>query len=162
VPWAEDSSNCADSSHPCCLQADDDPEAVLKVLALELTDLTQADPEALDTTLLIAPNVWPEFLDFNEFLFDCDAVLQSLDLEGVLQIADFHPRYQFAGVEADDISNFTNRAPYPTLHLLREDSIDKAVAVFPDAANIYEKNILTLKAIGHAGWDALNLPKAVE
>ena len=139
-----------------------DPEAVLKVLAQELTHLTQADPEALDTTLLIAPQLLPEFLDFNEFLFDCDAVLQSLDLEGVLQIADFHPRYQFAGVEADDISNFTNRAPSPTLHLLREDSIEKAVAAFPDAANIYEKNILTLKAIGHAGWDALNLPKAVE
>jgi uncharacterized protein len=141
---------------------DPDPEAVLKVLAQELTHLTQADPEALDTTLLIAPQLLPEFLDFNEFLFDCDAVLQSLDLEGVLQIADFHPRYQFAGVEADDISNFTNRAPYPTLHLLREDSIDKAVAAFPEAAHIYDKNILTLQAMGHEGWAALNLRKASE
>ena len=141
---------------------DAEPEAVLTLLQSELKHLAHADPEAVDTTLLIAPNLLPEFLDFNEFLFDCDAVLQSLDLEGVLQIADFHPRYQFAGVDPDDISNHTNRAPYATLHLLREDSIDKAVAVFPDAANIYEKNILTLKAIGHAGWDALNLPKAVE
>jgi hypothetical protein len=141
---------------------DADPEAVLQLLQTELKHLAHADPEAVDTTLLIAPNLWPEFLDFNEFLFDCDAVLQSLDLEGVLQIADFHPRYQFAGVDADDISNFTNRAPYPTLHLLREDSIDKAVAAFPEAAHIYEKNILTLQAMVHEGWDALNLPKAVE
>jgi len=139
-----------------------DPEAVLQMLQAELQHLADADPELLDTTLLIAPNLLPEFLDFNEFLFDCDAVLQSLDLEGVLQIADFHPRYQFAGVEADDISNFTNRAPYPTLHLLREDSIEKAVAAFPDAANIYDKNILTLQAMGHEGWAALNLRKASE
>ena len=141
---------------------DAEPEAVLTVLQSELQLLADADPEAVDTTLLIAPNLLPEFLDFNEFLFDADAVLQSLDLEGVLQIADFHPRYQFAGVDPDDISNFTNRAPHPTLHLLREDSINKAVAVFPDAAHIYEKNILTLKAMGHQGWSALNLPKAVE
>jgi hypothetical protein len=85
--------------------------------------------------------------------------LQSLDLEGVLQIADFHPRYQFAGVDANDISHFTNRSPYPTLHLLREDSIDKAVAAFPHAAAIYDVNIATLQALGHAGWDALQLPK---
>ena len=139
-----------------------DPEAVLALLQTELQHLADADPETLDTTLLIAPNLLPEFLDFNEFLFDCDAVLQSLDLEGVLQIADFHPRYQFAGVEADDISNFTNRAPYPTLHLLREASIDKAVAAFPEAAHIYDKNILTLQAMGHEGWTALNLRKASE
>jgi hypothetical protein len=141
---------------------DAEPEAVLTLLQSELQFLADADPEALDTTLLIAPNLLPEFLDFNEFLFDADAVLQSLDLEGVLQIADFHPRYQFAGVDPDDISNHSNRAPYPTLHLLREDSIDKAVAVFPDAANIYEKNIITLKAMAHAAWGALNLPKADE
>jgi len=141
---------------------DSDPEAVLQLLSAELQHLVDVDPELLDTTLLIAPNLLPEFLDFNEFLFDCDALLQSLDLEGVLQIADFHPRYQFAGVADDDLGNFTNRAPYPTLHLLREASIDKAVAAFPDAANIYEKNILTLQAIGHAGWAQLNLPKAGE
>lgn len=139
-----------------------DPEAVLQLLQTELQHLADTDPELLDTTLLIAPNLLPEFLDFNEFLFDCDAVLQSLDLEGVLQIADFHPRYQFAGVDADDISNFTNRAPYPTLHLLREASIDKAVEAFPEASAIYEKNILTLKALGHEGWAALKLPQAAK
>ena len=139
-----------------------EPEAVLQLLQTELRHLADADPEAVDTTLLIAPNLLPEFLDFNEFLFDCDAVLQSLDLEGVLQIADFHPRYQFAGVEADDISNYTNRAPYPTLHLLREDSIDKALEAFPDAATLYEKNILTMQALGHGGWNAMKLSKAAE
>ena len=90
-------------------------------------------------------------------MFDCDAVLQSLDLEGVLQIADFHPRYQFAGVEADDISNFTNRAPYPTLHLLREDSVSRAVEAFPDAAMIYDRNTALLRDMGTAGWQALGM-----
>lgn len=141
---------------------DSEPEQVLKILQAEMQHLVDTDATELDTTLLIAPHLLPDFLDFNEFLFDCDSVLVSMELEGVLQMADFHPRYQFAGTQPDDISNFTNRAPYPTLHLLREDSIDKAVAAFPEAAHIYEKNILTLQAMGHEGWDALNLPKAVE
>jgi len=136
-----------------------DPEAVLQVLQTELQHLADADPAELDTTLLIAPQLLPNFLDFNGFLFDCDAVLQSLGLEGVLQIADFHPRYHFAGVDPQDISNFTNRAPHPTLHLLREDSIDKAVAAFPSAAAIYDTNIATLQDLGHTGWAALQLPQ---
>jgi hypothetical protein len=134
---------------------DSDPEQVLKLLQTELQHLVDTDPEVLDTTLLIAPNVLPDFLAFNEFLFDCDSVLQSLGLEGVLQIADFHPRYQFAGTEPDDMGNFTNRSPYPTLHLLREDSIDKAVAAFPDASQIYERNVQVLEALGKEGWEAL-------
>ena len=136
-----------------------EPEPVLQLLQTELAHLAQADPMVLDTTLLIAPHLLPDFLDFNEFLFDCDAVLQAMDLEGVLQIADFHPRYQFAGVPPDDISNYTNRSPHPTLHLLREDSIDKAVAAFPDASLIYERNIEVLKQLGHEGWVALGLQK---
>jgi len=136
---------------------DAEPEAVLTLLQSELKHLAQADPEAVDTTLLIAPNLLPEFQDFNEFLFDCDAVLQSLDLEGVLQIADFHPRYQFAGVDPDDISNHTNRAPYPTLHLLREDSVSRAVEAFPDAAMIYDRNTALLREMGTAGWQALGM-----
>ena len=134
---------------------DSDPEQVLKLLHTELQHLVDTDSEVLDTTLLIAPNVLPDFLAFNEFLFDCDSVLQSMGLEGVLQIADFHPRYQFAGTEPDDMGNFTNRSPYPTLHLLREDSIDKAVAAFPDASQIYERNVKVLEALGKEGWDAL-------
>ena len=134
---------------------DSDPEQVLKMLRTELQHLVDTDSEVLDTTLLIAPNVLPDFLAFNEFLFDCDSVLQSMGLEGVLQIADFHPRYQFAGTEPDDMGNFTNRSPYPTLHLLREDSIDKAVAAFPDASQIYERNVKVLEALGKEGWEAL-------
>ncbi|NBX56555.1 MAG: DUF1415 domain-containing protein, partial [Betaproteobacteria bacterium] len=113
-----------------------EPTAVLAMLQAELRHLADTDPALLDTTLLIAPCLLPDFVDFNAFLFDCDALLETMGLAGVLQIADFHPRYQFAGVDPSDISNHTNRAPYPTLHLLREVSVDKAVAAFPNAASI--------------------------
>ena len=136
---------------------DSEPEQVLKMLQEEMQLLITTDAAVLDTTLLIAPKLFPEFLDFNEFLFDCDSVLLSMELEGVLQIADFHPRYQFAGTEPDDISNFTNRAPYPTLHLLREESIDKAVAAFPDASLIYERNMQVLEELGREGWEGLEI-----
>ncbi|MFM7801388.1 MAG: DUF1415 domain-containing protein [Limnohabitans sp.] len=136
---------------------DSEPEQVLKILQAEMQHLLDTDAAVLDTTLLIAPKLLPDFLAFNEFLFDCDSVLMSMGLQGVLQIADFHPRFQFAGTHADDISNFTNRSPYPTLHLLREDSVDKAVAAFPDASQIYEKNVAQLEALGREGWEALGL-----
>lgn len=141
----------------CVVCMDSEPEHVLKMLQEEMQLLINTDAAVLDTTLLIAPNLLPDFLDFNEFLFDCDSVLVSMELEGVLQIADFHPRYQFAGTQADDISNFTNRAPYPTLHLLREESIDKAVAAFPDASLIYERNMQVLEDLGREGWEGLGL-----
>ena len=134
---------------------DSEPEHVLKMLQEEMQLLINTDAAVLDTTLLIAPHLLPDFLEFNEFLFDCDSVLVSMELEGVLQIADFHPRYQFAGTQADDISNFTNRAPYPTLHLLREESIDKAVEAFPDASLIYERNMQVLEDLGREGWEGL-------
>ena len=134
---------------------DSEPEQVLNMLHQEMQLLINTDAAVLDTTLLIAPKLLPDFLEFNEFLFDCDSVLLSMELEGVLQIADFHPRYQFAGTESDDISNFTNRAPYPTLHLLREESIDKAVEAFPDASLIYERNMQVLEDLGREGWESL-------
>jgi hypothetical protein len=132
-----------------------EPEQVLILLQTEMQTLVGADPETLDTTLLIAPYLLPHFMDFNEFLFDCEAVLRGLDLEGVLQLADFHPGYQFAGTEPDDVENLTNQSPYPTLHLLREESIDKAVAAFPDASLIYERNVQVLEALGKEGWEGL-------
>ena len=138
---------------------DSEPEQVLKMLQEEMQLLINTDAALLDTTLLIAPHLLPDFLEFNEFLFDCDSVLLSMELEGVLQIADFHPRYQFAGTEPDDISNFTNRAPYPTLHLLREESIDKAVEAFPDASLIYERNVKALEDLGREGREGLGLMK---
>ena len=136
---------------------DSEPEQVLNMLQEEMQLLINTNAAVLDTTLLIAPNLLPDFLDFNEFLFDCDSVLVSMELEGVLQIADFHPRYQFAGTQPDDISNFTNRAPYPTLHLLREESIDKVVEAFPDASLIYERNMQVLEDLGREGWEGLGL-----
>lgn len=134
-----------------------DPEQVLKLLQTEMQTLVDADPDTLDTTLLIAPYLLPDFVDFNEFLFDCEAVLQAMDLEGVLQIADFHPNYQFAGTAPEDVENRTNQSPYPTLHLLREDSVSRAVQAFPDAAMIYERNTALLREMGVAGWQALGM-----
>ena len=134
-----------------------EPEQVLKLLQSEMQTLVDADPDTLDTTLLIAPYLLPDFLDFNEFLFDCEAVLQAMELEGVLQIADFHPNYQFAGTAPDDVENRTNQSPYPTLHLLREESIDRAVEAFPEAEMIYETNIETLEKLGVEGWKALDV-----
>ena len=134
-----------------------EPEQVLKLLQTEMQTLVDADPDTLDTTLLIAPYLLPDFVDFNEFLFDCDAVLLGMDLEGVLQIADFHPGYQFAGTAPDDVENLTNQSPYPTLHLLREDSVTRAVQAFPDSALIYERNTALLREMGTAGWQALGM-----
>jgi hypothetical protein len=134
-----------------------EPADLLAMLREELQHLAEADPEKLDTTLLIAPHALPDFLDFNDFLADCDELLMDLELDGVLQVADFHPRYQFGGTQVDDIENFTNRTPYPTLHLLREASIDKAVEAYPDAALIFERNIEVLNKLGREGWEALEV-----
>lgn len=130
---------------------------LLDLLEAELLALNAADPSARDTTLLIVPGMLEEFLVFNDFLDRADKVLRKLGLEGILQIASFHPQFQFVGTGADDISNFTNRAPYPTLHLLREESIDRAVEAFPQAEQIFEKNMQTLEALGATGWNALGL-----
>nr|WP_298125527.1 DUF1415 domain-containing protein [uncultured Pseudoxanthomonas sp.] len=131
------------------------PEALLEELAEELVLLRDADPEQVDTTLIIHPDVLTDFLDYNDFLDNADAAVEALDLQGVIQVASFHPDYQFAGTMPDDISNYTNRSPYPTLHLLREASIDRAVEAFPDADVIVERNVKTLDSLGHAGWAKL-------
>lgn len=135
------------------------PEALLEQLMDELQSLADRSAEDVDTTLLIHPYVLNDFLDFNEFLDVADAALEDMKLDGELQIASFHPHYQFADSAPDDIDNYTNRSPYPTLHLLREDSVERAVKAFPEAADIFEKNVETLRALGHDGWNALNLPK---
>jgi hypothetical protein len=130
-------------------------DGLLEDLDRELDFLAAADPEAVDTTLLIHPTLLPDFLDFNDFLQLAEAAVGEHGLEGMIQIASFHPAFQFEGTAFDDMGNYTNRAPFPTLHLLREASIERAVAVFPEAATIYERNIETLRALGHAGWQAL-------
>ena len=132
-----------------------DVEALQQALAEQLRDLAAADPAQVDTTLLIHPNVLQDFEDFNQFLGLAEEMVDALGLDGVLQVASFHPQFQFAGTEADDVSNATNRAPHPTLHLLREESIDRAVEAFPEAETIYEANIETMERLGPDGWAAL-------
>ena len=132
-----------------------DSDALRAALFDELERLAAADPQVTDTTLLIHPHVLQDFGDYNAFLDAADAALAELRLDGILQIASFHPQYQFADVAGDDISNATNRSPYPTLHLLREASVARAVAAFPEATAIFEANISTLQRLGAEGWAAL-------
>ena len=126
-------------------------------LRRELLALSEADPDAIDTTLLVAPRMLSEFLDYNEFLKLADAELEKLRLDGVLQIASFHPDYCFADLAQDDVANCSNRSPYPILHLLREASVTRAVRAFPEAAQIFEKNVATLRALGQAGFERVLL-----
>jgi hypothetical protein len=130
-------------------------DGLLEDLDRELDFLAAADPEAVDTTLLIHPTLLPDFLDFNDFTQLAEAAVDEHGLEGVIQLASFHPAFQFADTAPDDLGNYSNRAPFPTLHLLREASIERAVAAFPEAETIYARNIETLKALGQAGWQAL-------
>ncbi|MDE3010120.1 MAG: DUF1415 domain-containing protein [Pseudomonadota bacterium] len=129
--------------------------ALLEDLGRELLHLQDSDPEQLDTTLLIHPHALQDFSDYLWFIDLADGVLEQLRLVGELQVAQFHPQFQFEGTSPDAISNYTNRSPYPILHLLREDSIDRAVAAFPDASVIYQRNIETLEDLGLARWKAL-------
>ena len=130
-------------------------DGFLEDLDRELDFLAAADPADIDTTLLIHPTLLADFLDFNDFMQLAEAAVGEHGLDGVIQIANFHPAFQFEGTDPDDIGNYTNRAPFPTLHLLREASIARAVAAFPEAETIYERNIEALEKLGHAGWDAL-------
>ena len=131
------------------------PEALREELASELALLAATDAEETDTTLLIHPQVLGDFLDYNDFLEQADALVEALELDGLLQVASFHPHYQFAGSEPDAVENFTNRSPYPTLHLLREDSVSRAVDAYPDPDAIIERNVATLRALGVDGWRSL-------
>ena len=131
------------------------PAQLLETLGEELVRLRDTDPAELDTTLIVHPQVLADFLDYNDFLDEADALVVELDLEGVLQVASFHPRYQFAGTDEDAVENFTNRSPWPTLHLLREDSVSRAVAAYPDPDVIVERNVETLQKLGAEGWRKL-------
>ena len=131
------------------------PEDLLEELAEELLRLRDTPTEEIDTTLLVHPRVLTDFLDYNDFLDRVDALIEALDLDGELQVASFHPDYRFADSEADDPGNCTNRAPYPTLHLLREASLDKAVAAYPDADVIVERNLDTMAKLGLGGFGKL-------
>ena len=134
---------------------DTDPEALLTTLSRELLHLDQADPHLEETTLLIHPGVLGDFLDYNHFLDAAEMTLEDLELDGVLQIASFHPDYQFAGTRPQDIENYTNRSPHPMLHLLRESSIEDAMKNFDGADAIVNRNIETMQRLGLEGWRKL-------
>ncbi len=136
------------------------PAALLAALLDELELLTTTDPGEIETTLLIHPWALADFPQFNDFLAVAEAAVEDLGLAATIQVASFHPRYQFAGAAPDDVTNYTNRSPYPILHLLRQASVDRAVASIPDPAAIFEKNIATLRRLGHQGWQRLGITPA--
>ena len=135
----------------------DDNAGLIEALLAEAAALVALPASERDTTLLIAPHALGDFLDFNDFTARAERRMKKAGFEGTLQLASFHPRFQFAGSNVNEIANATNRAPYPTLHLLREESIDRAVEAFPDADAIFGRNIETLEALGAEGWKALDV-----
>ncbi|HEY5324628.1 MAG TPA: DUF1415 domain-containing protein [Caldimonas sp.] len=132
-----------------------EPEALLAGLIEELKLLAGTPADRIETTLLVHPQVLADFADYNDFLGLAESAVAGLGLEGVIQVASFHPGYQFAGTAPDDLTNATNRSPYPTLHLLREESVERAVAAFPEAEAIFEANIATMRRLGESGWARL-------
>lgn len=134
-------------------------DGFLEDLDRELQLLGNTPASELETTLLVHPTLFPDFETFNQMLEIADDAVVENELEGIVQIAPFHPDFQFEGTEADDISNYTNRSPYPTLHLIREDSIAKAAEAFPDTSAIFDRNIALLEKMGHEGWDKLDIPR---
>lgn len=134
-------------------------DGFLEDLDRELQLLGDTPADELETTLLVHPTLFPDFDTFNQMLDIADTAVVDNGLEGIVQIAPFHPDFQFEGTDSDDIGNYTNRSPYPTLHLIREDSIAKAAQAFPDASVIFERNIALLEKMGHEGWDKLDIPR---
>ena len=130
---------------------------LLEELDSELDRLVNTPAEQLDTTLLIHPTLFDDFLDFNDFMEIAEGVIDEHALDGIVQLASFHPKFQFDGTGLDDMGNYTNRAPFAMIHLLREESIARAVQSFPHAEAIFQENIRTLEKLGHAGWQALGL-----
>ncbi len=123
-------------------------DELLGCIESELLYLQKTPDTEIDTTLVVVPHLLKDYYDFNDFLIYTDALIEEMGLEGEIQIADFHPYYQFAGTQKEDIENYTNRSPYPIFHLLRESSIDRAVEQFPDAAEIFERNISKMQTLG--------------
>lgn len=141
------------------LTAADNADDLLTELEREFTLLAETPASELDTTLLIHPHGMTDFIDYHFFLSEVDALIRNLGHDGIFQVASLHPQYEFAGSEPDEIANYTNRSPYPMLHLLREESIDRAVAAFPNAETIFERNIDTMERLGHDGWRKLWLSR---
>ena len=130
-------------------------EDLCRLLVDELVFLQSQKGETYDSTLLVHPNLLSDFAVFNEFLGMCEDILARLSLEGVFQIASFHPRYCFADADENDVGNYTNRSPYPMLHILREASVTEAVADHVDPAGIPQKNIQKLTTLSVAEMEAM-------
>lgn len=128
-------------------------EQLLRALQVELEQLER--DTAIETTLLIHPQVLQHFYDYNQFLDVADQLLVQMRLDGVYQIASFHPEYQFAGTAPDAAENYSNRSPYPLLHLLREDSLERAIASYPDVGQIPTRNIALMNSLGNDKLKAL-------
>jgi uncharacterized protein len=133
---------------------------VTDALVQEAQALIDLDAGKRDTTLLVVPRGFDDWFMFLELVRAGERALKLGGYQGVLQLASFHPRFVFAGSDDDDPGNRTNRSPWPLLHLLREESIERAVQAFPDPAAIYEANIRTLSALGDEGWAALGVQRA--
>jgi hypothetical protein len=131
-----------------------DEHGVMLELIGELKHLAETSADDVDTTLIVIPHLFAEFEDFNDFLGEAEDELWVQGFEGVFQLASFHPRYQFADTQVTDAQNNTNRSPYPTLHILREASVDVAVAAM-DTESIYLTNIATMSQLGNDGYAAL-------
>ncbi len=132
-----------------------DADTLLQDLLNAIESLLATPAESVDTLLLIHPWALSDFFEFNDFVGDIEILLEDAGLDGVLQVASFHPNYQFAGVAANDVTNRTNRSPFPILHLLRENSLDKAIATVPDTETIIERNLDTMRRLGDDGWQTL-------
>ncbi len=128
-------------------------EQLLMALQSEL-DLLNTD-SSIETTLLIHPGVLQDFYDYNQFLNYADSLLAEMGLEGIFQIASFHPDYQFNGTKPDDVENYTNRSPHPMLHLIREASLERAIANYPEADQIPQRNIALMNDLGQDKLQAL-------
>ena len=134
----------------------DSAAQALHDLGRELDALLAHDPEERETTLLVVAHGMQQFLEFNDLVADGERLIRKKGHEGVIQLASFHPDYCFADQDDGDMANFSNRSPYPTLHLLREASVERAVQAFPEPESIYGANIRTLRDLGPEGWAALN------
>lgn len=133
----------------------EEEEEILEQLKLEMRRLMDTPKILLETSLLILPTAFSNFLDYNDFLHMANDLLEEEDWSGHLQIASFHPEYQFAGTQADDPENYTNRAPFPILHLLREESIASALETVKHPEEIYKRNIKTMEDLGMEGIQRL-------
>lgn len=127
---------------------DNDLEKLTELLLKEANELIETTPSVLETTLIILPEILDEFEEYLDYVEMAEFIFAEVELEGVIQLASFHPDYQFEDTEPTDVENYTNRSPFPMLHLIREDSITRAIEAYPEVGNIPETNIETMNNLG--------------